>query len=77
MAAREEAWEPGLTDGYRCDFCADRVPVWLSPTRTHAVYESQDDHDETMATGMSRGGGRGEGAAEALLNPNVAVDFMS
>ncbi len=56
MADPEEVWEPGLTDGHRCDFCGGPAPVWVYPTRTHAVYELQDDHDETLVTGMSQGG---------------------
>jgi hypothetical protein len=56
MGDREEVREPGLPDGYRCDSCAEPAPVWLFPTRTHAVYELQDDHDETLVTGMSQGG---------------------
>jgi hypothetical protein len=42
MADREEVRDPGITNGYRCDFCAESAPVWLSPTCTHAVYQANE-----------------------------------
>jgi hypothetical protein len=56
MADREETRDPGVLDGHRCDFCGEPSPVWIYPSRTHAVYELQGADDEPLATGMSQGG---------------------